>query len=80
MSEDRNRVARATPKTERWVIVLACAFIPAIAALTVPEAARIPLLAVSALVFVAGFALMLRESRRSRGNESLRRLVHAEHE
>ncbi len=80
MSDKQNRTEPAMPKTERWVIVMGCAFVPVLAALVLPEAARIPLLAIGGLTFLAGFALMVRESRRSRDNERLRQLIHSERE
>ena len=80
MSENIERGPTASPKTERWLIVMACAFIPVVAALVVPQALRIPLLALSGLVFAVGFALMLRQSRESPGNDNLRRLVHSDSE
>jgi hypothetical protein len=81
MSEKNpNRIAPTPPKTERWVGIMAIAFVPVLAALVVPQAARIPLLSVGGLIFIAGFVLMLRQSRRSRDGESLRQLVHADSE
>ena len=80
MSESSKRVSTETPKTERWLIVMACSFIPVIAALFLPQAVRIPMLAVGGVTFIAGFVLMLRHSRRSPGTESLRRLVHSDME
>jgi hypothetical protein len=45
---------------------MASAFVPAIAGLFAPASARIPLVAISGLVFIGSFVLMLRESRRER--------------
>jgi predicted histidine transporter YuiF (NhaC family) len=70
--------AIGSPKTERWVIVMACSFVPVIAALFVPQAIRVPLVAIGGLLFIAGFVLMLRKSGEPAGNESLRRLVHSD--
>jgi len=69
-----------SPKTERWLIVMACSFVPVVAALFVPQVLRIPLLAVGGLVFIAGFILMLRKSGQPAGNETLRRFVHSDSE
>jgi MFS superfamily sulfate permease-like transporter len=80
MSDNRNRTAHTVPRTERWIIVMACAFLPMLAALVAPEVARIPLVALAGLVFLIGFVLMVSQSRRSRDDESLRQLVHAERE
>jgi uncharacterized membrane protein YgdD (TMEM256/DUF423 family) len=59
---------------------MALAFLPVIAALFTPESARIALVGIGGLTFIAGFILMYRESRRSRDSDSLRRLVHADSE
>lgn len=72
--------AIGSPKTERWVIVMACSFVPVLAALFVPQGFRIPLLAVGGLVFIASFILMLRKSGQPAGNETLRRFVHSDSE
>jgi len=56
---------------------MALAFAPVLGALLVPEAARIALLALGGLMFVVGFVLMVRASRASRDDESLRQLVHS---
>ena len=80
MSDNRSRTRHTVPRTERWIIVMACAFLPMLAALLAPEVARIPLVAIAGLVFVVGFVLMIRQSRRSRGTDSLRQLVHADPE
>lgn len=77
MSQQKQGVPSSI-KTERWVIFMALAFVPVVAALFVPEAARIALVAVGGLLFVVGFALMFIESKRSRGGETLRHLVHAD--
>ena len=77
MSQNRKRTP-TPPRTERWVLIMALAFVPVLAALFVPEAARIPLVAFGGLTFVAGFVLMIRESRRSSGTETLRQLVHGD--
>lgn len=76
MSESSKRSLTESPKTERWVIVMACAFAPMLAALFLPETMRIPLIVIAGMIFVAGFVLMLRASRHSRSNESLRQFVH----
>ena len=80
MSQNPRTTPTTPPRTERWVLIMALAFVPALAALFVPEAARIPLLAVAGLTFIAAFVLMFRESRRSRGGDSLRQLVHGDSE
>ena len=80
MSENSKRGRTAAPQTERWVIVMMCSFIPVLGALFMPQATRIPLLGVAGAIFVAGFVLMLRQSRQSAGNHSLRRLVHSDPE
>ena len=77
MSQNPNRKP-TPPRTERWVIIMALAFVPVLTALFLPEAARIPLVALGGLTFVAGFVLMVRESRRSGDTESLRQLVHGQ--
>jgi hypothetical protein len=79
MSQQQNPTP-VRPKTERWVPIMALAFVPVVLALFVPEPARIALVAVGGLTFIAGFVLMLRESRRSRDGEQLRQLVHADSE
>ena len=78
MSQNLTRGPIAAPKTERWVVVMVCSFVPVLEALFVPQAARIPLLAVAGVIFAIAFALMLRQSRQSAGDESLLRLVHSE--
>ena len=78
MSENFKRIDDRSPKTERWVTVMACSFLPVIAALFLPEAVRIPLVAVAGVIFILGFVLMVRQSRQSSGDESLRRLVHSD--
>lgn len=78
MSQNPNRTnssGPSAPKTEPWVLLMALAFAPVLGALLVPQAARIALLALGGVMFIAGFALMVRTSRASRDNESLRRLV-----
>jgi hypothetical protein len=54
------------PKTERWVIMMAWAFAPAVAALFVPQSLRVPLFAISGAVFLASFVLMIRHARQER--------------
>jgi hypothetical protein len=78
MSENFKRTENTSPKTERWLIVMACSFLPVIAALFMPQAVRVPLVAVACVIFVSGFVLMLRQSRQSSGTESLRRIVRSE--
>ena len=78
MSDSPMRTPAGPPKTERWLIVVASSFIPVIAALFLPQGARIPLLVVGGVIFVAGFVLMLRHSRESSGSEDPRRLVRSE--
>ena len=78
MSQYSKNELPTPPKTERWLLLMALAFVPVIVALFVPEAARIPLLAVSGLTFVVAFAMMIRHSRTNRDNDSLRRLVHSD--
>ena len=78
MSQYSKNAPPTPPKTERWLLVMALAFVPVIVALFVPDVARIPLLAVSGLTFVAAFAMMIRHARENRDNESLRRLVHSD--
>ena len=80
MSEYSKKTPPAPPKTERWLIVMTLAFVPAIAALFLPEATRIPLLAISGLTFIVGFVMMIRQSRTAGGHENLRRLVHPDSE
>ena len=80
MSRDPRGTSPTPPRTERWVLIMALAFAPVLAALFAPQAARIPLLVVAGLTFVVAFVLMLRESRRSRGGDSLRELVHGDSE
>ena len=80
MSENFKRTESTSPNTERWAIVMACSFLPVIAALFLPQAVRLPLVAVAGLIFVWGFALMLRQSRQSSGGERLRQLVRSEQE
>ena len=59
------------------MLIMALAFAPVLGALAVPQAARIALLALGGVMFAVGFALMVRTSRASRDNESLRQLVHS---
>ena len=59
---------------------MALAFLPVIAALFTPESARVVLVGIGGVTFIAGFSLMLRESRRSHGSDNLRHLVHADSE
>ena len=66
MSENPNFVPPTPPKTERWLVVMAAAFAPVIAAMFFPQAARIALVALGGVTFVVGFVLMLRQSRRDR--------------
>ena len=80
MSDNRSRTRHTVPRTERWIIVMASAFLPMLAALVAPDVARIPLVAIAGLVFLIGFGLMIGKSRRSRDDESLRQLVTAEKE
>lgn len=80
MSQSQQHASHGPPKTERWVLVMALAFLPVIGALFTPESARIALVGIGGLTFIAGFILMYRESRRSRDSDSLRRLVHADSE
>jgi len=69
MSENFDRMpSGSVPKTERWLIIMAWSFAPAVAALFAPQAARLPLFAVGGLLFVYGFVLMVRQSRASRGD------------
>jgi hypothetical protein len=80
MSQSPNRPVRTVPnapKTESWVLIMSLAFAPVLGALFAPQAARIALLALGAVMFVVGFALMVRTSRASRDSESLRQLVHS---
>jgi hypothetical protein len=80
MSQNPNRTSRTVPgapKTESWVFIMALAFAPVLGALFVPQAARIALLALGGVMFVVGFALMVRASRGSRDDASLRQLVHS---
>ena len=80
MSENFKRTGSSSPRTERWVIVMASSFLPVIAALFLPQAVRLPLVAVAGLIFIWGFVLMLRQSRQSSGTEGLRQLVRSEPE
>jgi hypothetical protein len=77
MSANTNRTTSSAPTTEPWVRVMAFSFLPVLAALFVPEAARIALLALGGVTFLVGFVLMVRHSRRSRDDDSLRQLVHS---
>ena len=77
MSKNTNPNPSSVPKTESWVRVMFLAFLPVLAALFAPEAARIALLAVGGVAFVVGFVLMVRQSRRT-GNDGLRHLVHSD--
>jgi hypothetical protein len=79
MSQNKDH-ATTTPKTERWVKVMALAFVPVTTALFVPEVARMPLIAIGGLMFLVGFVLMLRQSRQSRDGEGLKRMVCADPE
>lgn len=83
MSQNTNRTGStvpSAPRTEPWVLIMALAFAPVLGALLVPQAARIALLAVGGVMFVVGFVLMVRASRTSRDDESLRQLVHSSSE
>jgi hypothetical protein len=64
------------PRTERWVQVMALAFVPVVLAIFLPEALKVPLIALGGLCLVIGFGLMIRTSRQSRGADSLRTYVH----
>ena len=75
MPQNPKNVLPAPPKTERWLITMAVSFAPVIVALFAPAAARIPLVALGGLLFVAGFVQMIRHSREVRGNDRLRHLV-----
>jgi len=77
MSRHPNNVP-TPPKTERWLIIMALAFVPVVLALFLPQATRIPLLVVSAVTFLVSFVLMVRHSKTNGGTENLRRLVHSE--
>ncbi len=79
MSRNTNRSTPSVPRTESWVRVLFVAFLPVVAALFAPEAARIALLAVGGIAFLVGFVLMIRQSRRA-GTDGLRQLVHSDSE
>lgn len=79
MSQNTNRNTSTVPRTESWVRVMSVAFLPVIAALFAPQAARIALLGVGGMTFLAGFVLMVRQSRRT-GNDGLRQLVHSDSE
>ncbi|HUQ81720.1 MAG TPA: hypothetical protein VM076_11300 [Gemmatimonadaceae bacterium] len=72
MSQHSEDLPSTAPKTEVWVIIMILAFAPVVAAVFVREPARMPLLAVGALTFVAGFVLMIRHS--TTGTEGLRQL------
>jgi hypothetical protein len=80
MSQNIKRAEITSPKTERWVVVMACSFLPVVAALFLPEAVRIPLVVAAGVIFISGFVLMIRRSRQSSGNDSLRQLVHSDSE
>ena len=83
MSQNPNPTSRTVPgapKTESWVLIMALAFAPVLGALFVPQAARIALLVLGGVMFVVGFALMVRASRTSRDNVSLRQLVRSSSE
>jgi hypothetical protein len=80
MSQDLDRTVPRAPKIERWVLIMASAFVPVLGALVAPDAARIALLAIGGVTFVVGFVLMARKSGASRDNEGLRQLVHSSSE
>jgi hypothetical protein len=80
MSENFKRADTGSPKTERWLVVMACSFLPVISALFLPQAVRIPLVAVAGAIFIVGVVLMIRQSRQSPANRSLRQLVHSDSE
>ena len=75
MSNQNDRSTSRAPRTERWVQVMAFAFVPVVLAIFLPEPLKIPLVALGALCLVLGFVLMIRTSRASR-TEGLRNLVH----
>ena len=64
MSENQMQSMPTVPKTERWVIMMAWALPPAVAALFVPQSLRVPLFAISGVIFLASFVLMIRQARR----------------
>lgn len=66
MSENQMQSTPTVPKTERWVMIMAWSFAPAVAALFVPQSLRLPLFAVSGAVFLASFVLMIRQAKRER--------------
>jgi hypothetical protein len=66
MSENLDRPPPPAPKTERWVIMMVCAFAPAVTALFVPESARVALFVASAAIFIVSFVIMIRNHRRER--------------
>ena len=76
MSNQNERSLPSAPRTERWVQVMAFSFVPVVLAIFLPEPTRIPLVALGGVSLVAGFALMIRASRKSHGTESLRTYVH----
>jgi hypothetical protein len=80
MSQNPDRIDRTVPtapRTESWVLIMALSFVPVLGALFLPQAARIALLALGGVMFAVGFVLMVRASRASRDNDSLRQLVHS---
>jgi hypothetical protein len=76
MSNQDERSMPSAPRTERWVQVMGFSFVPVVLAIFLPDAIKIPLIALGALCLVVGFALMIRASRTSSGTESLRRYIH----
>ena len=76
MSNQAERSMPTAPRTERWVQVMAFAFVPVVLAIFLPEALKIPLVALGGLCLVVGFALMIRVSRQSHRTENLRTYVH----
>ena len=76
MSNQDERSMPSTPRTERWVPVMAFSFVPVVLAIFLPESLKLPLIALGGLCLVVGFGLMIRTSRQSRGTEGLRSYVH----
>jgi len=76
MSNQQERSMPSAPRTERWVQVMGFSFVPVVLAIFLPDAIKVPLIALGGLCLVVGFALMIRATRQARGTESLRSYVH----
>lgn len=76
MSNQDERSMPSASGTERWVQVMGFSFVPVVLAIFLPEAVKIPLIALGGLCLVIGFAMMIRASRKSPVTERLRAYVH----